>query len=156
MNTIDIAVLLIYIAGVTVFGAYFYRRSLTNEGFTRTNRRLPGWAVALLMVSSKQVLDDWWRFAGIFSGGMLGLFLLGILSRRAASGQAIVGMIAGLLVIIWATFSRNLEGPLANSLHAFMTTVLGTLTIFFVGILLSRWRVRQARGEPPLTLYDLR
>ncbi len=115
-----------------------------------------GTAVALLMVSSKQVLDDWWRFAGIFSGGMLGLFLLGILSRWAASGQAIVGMIAGLLVIIWPTFSRNLEGPLANSLHAFMTIVLGTLTIFVVGVLLSRHRSRQDQSDPPLTLHDLK
>jgi SSS family solute:Na+ symporter len=114
-----------------------------------------GTAVALLMVSSKQVLDDWWRYAGIFSGGMLGLFLLGVLSRRAASGQAIVAMIAGLLVIIWATFSRNLEGPLANSLHAFMTTVLGTLTIFVIGVLLSRHRSRQGQNDPPMTVHDL-
>ncbi|MEE8388896.1 MAG: hypothetical protein V3R65_09995 [Acidiferrobacterales bacterium] len=39
--------MLIYIAGVTVFGAYFYRRSSTSEGFTSANRRLPGWAVGL-------------------------------------------------------------------------------------------------------------
>lgn len=115
-----------------------------------------GTAVALLMVSSKGVLDDWWRYAGIFSGGMLGLFLLGIMSRRAASGQAIVGMVAGLMVIIWATFSRNLEGPLANSLHAFMTTVLGTVTIFVIGVLLSRYRSRQDRADPPLTIHDLK
>jgi len=115
-----------------------------------------GTVVALFMVSSKGVLDDWWRFAGIFSGGMLGLFLLGVLSRRAASGQAIVGMIVGLAVIIWATLSRNLEGPLANSLHAFMTTVLGTLTIFVVGVLLSRHRSRKHRADPPLTVFDLK
>ncbi|MFV1997720.1 MAG: sodium:solute symporter [Acidiferrobacterales bacterium] len=117
---------------------------------------ISGTAVALLMVSSKGVLDDWWRYAGIFSGGMLGLFLLGLLSRRAASGQAIVGMIAGLTVIIWATLSRNLEGPLANSLHAFMTTVLGTLTIFIIGVLLSRRQSRKHRADPPLTVYDLK
>lgn len=116
---------------------------------------ISGTAVAILMVSSKQVLDDWWRYAGIFSGGMLGLFLLGVLSRRAAGGQAIVGMIAGLLVIVWATFSRKLDGPLANSLHAFMTTVLGTLTIFFIGVLLSRHRVRSGKNDPPLTVHDL-
>jgi len=116
---------------------------------------ISGTAVALLMVSSKQVLDDWWRYAGIFSGGMLGLFLLGLLSRRAASAQAVVGMIAGLLVIIWATFSRNLDEPLANSLHAFMTTVLGTLTIFFVGVLLSRHRTRSGKSDPPMTVHDI-
>lgn len=115
-----------------------------------------GTLVALAMVSSKQVLDDWWRYAGIFSGGMLGLFLLGILSRRAASAQAVVGMVAGLLVILWATFGRNLEAPLANSLHAFMTTVLGTLTIFVIGVLLSRHRSHREKSDPPLTVHDLK
>ena len=33
-------------------------------------------------------LDAWWNLAGIASGGMLGLFLLGFLSRRASSTAA--------------------------------------------------------------------
>ncbi len=153
-------------SSATVLLSDVYRRLIKPDASEKQQMRflrsatiilgISGTAVALLMVSSKQVLDDWWRFAGIFSGGMLGLFLLGILSRRASSGQAIVGMIAGLLVIIWATFSRNLEGPLANSLHAFMTTVLGTLTIFVIGVLLSRHRTRQDQSDPPLTLHDLK
>lgn len=151
-------------SSATVLLSDVYRRLIKPDASEKQQMRflrsttiilgISGTAVVLLMVSSKQVLDDWWRFAGIFSGGMLGLFLLGILSRRASSGQAIVGMIAGLLVIIWATFSRNLEGPLANSMHAFMTTVLGTLTIFVIGVLLSRHRTRQDQSDPPLTLHD--
>ena len=153
-------------SSATVLMSDVYRRLLRPDASEQQQMRflriatvvlgICGTAVALVMVSSKQVLDDWWRYAGIFSGGMLGLFLLGILSRRAASAQAIVGMVAGLLVILWATFSRNLEAPLANSLHAFMTTVLGTLTIFVIGVLLSRRRRRQDQGDPPLTVHDLK
>ena len=33
--------------------------------------------VALAMVNAKSVLDIWWKYASILSGGMLGLFLLG-------------------------------------------------------------------------------
>lgn len=153
-------------SSATVLLSDVYRRLIRPDATEKQQMRflrsatvilgIAGTAVAIWMVSSKQVLDDWWRFAGIFSGGMLGLFLLGILSRRATSVQAIVGMLAGLAVILWATFSRSLEGPLANSLHAFMTTVLATLTIFFVGVLLSRRRPRMGQSDPPLTLHDLK
>lgn len=116
---------------------------------------LLGTATALLMISIKSALDAWWSLAGIFSGGMLGLFLLGVFTRRAESTQAIAGMIVGILVILWATFSREMTGPLANSLHGFMTTVLGTLSIFIIGVLLSRHRQRRAKSDPPETVYDL-
>jgi SSS family solute:Na+ symporter len=116
---------------------------------------LLGTCTALLMISIKSALDTWWGLAGIFSGGMLGLFLLGVFSRRAESVQAIAGMVVGIAVILWATLSRDMEGPLANSLHSFMTTVLGTLAIFLVGVLLSRHRARRSRRDPPETLYDL-
>jgi SSS family solute:Na+ symporter len=115
-----------------------------------------GTATALLMISIKSTLDVWWSLAGIFSGGMLGLFLLGALSRRAGSVQAGISMVCGILVIVWAALSRKLGLPLLNPFHAFMTTVLGTLTIFLVGILLSRGRHRrEAKVTPAETIYDL-
>ena len=43
----DVAVLLIYLAGVVGFGCWFVRRSRTTEGFTAAGRSLPGWAVGL-------------------------------------------------------------------------------------------------------------
>jgi len=115
-----------------------------------------GTGTALLMISIKSTLDVWWSLAGIFSGGMLGLFLLGALSRRAGSVQAGIGMVLGILVIVWAALSAQLGLPLANPFHTFMTTVLGTLTIFLVGILLSRGRPRrETKVTPAETIYDL-
>ena len=38
---------------------------------------------ALAMIHIKNALDGWWELAAIFSGGILGLFLLGFVSRRA-------------------------------------------------------------------------
>jgi len=114
-----------------------------------------GTAAALAMISIKSALDVWWNLAGIFSGGMTGLFLLGALSRRTGSPRAAIGVGIGILVILWATLSKDLALPLANPLHAFMTTVIGTLTIFLVGIALSRTRTRRARATPAETIYDL-
>lgn len=114
-----------------------------------------GTATALLMISIKSALDTWWHLAGIFSGGMLGLFLLGAFSRRAAAAQALAAMVAGFAVIIWATFSGKVDAVWANSLHSFMTTVIATIAIFAVGILLSRARERRQKASPAETVFDL-
>ena len=114
-----------------------------------------GTGTALLMISIKSALDVWWNLAGIFSGGMLGLFLLGILSRRARSGQAAIGMVFGLLVIVWATFSPGWSLPFANGMHAFMTAVIGTMAIFLVGLALSSRQSPLSRSEPPKTVHDI-
>jgi len=47
-----------------------------------------GTAKALAMIHVKSALDAWWSLDGIFSGGMLGLFLLGLISRRAKNAGA--------------------------------------------------------------------
>jgi SSS family solute:Na+ symporter len=94
-------------------------------------------------------LDKWWELAGIFSGGMLGLFLLGILSRRAGNPEAATGVILGVLVIAWMVLSKweignPLPSWLRNPLHNLLAIVIGTLAILLVGLLLSRCR-RSAR-----------
>ncbi|MCP3997455.1 MAG: sodium:solute symporter, partial [bacterium] len=96
---------------------------------------------ALAMMSVKSALDAWWQLAGIFSGGMLGLFLLGMISRRARNPAAVTGVSVGVLVIVWMTFSPHWTGrlePLGCPFHSFMTIVVGTLSILLVGLLASR------------------
>jgi SSS family solute:Na+ symporter len=114
-----------------------------------------GTGTALLMISIQHALDAWWRISGIFSGGMLGLFLLGAFSRRTRATQAGAGMVVGLLVILWASFSRGIDAPWANGLDALMTAVIGTTAIFVVGTVLSRGKERRQRATPAETVYDL-
>lgn len=150
-------------SSATILMTDVYRRLLQPQAseahqlrFLRMGTVALGTGTALLMISIKSTLDVWWSLAGIFSGGMLGLFLLGALSRRAGSVQAGIGMVLGILVIVWAALSAQLGLPLANPFHTFMTTVLGTLTIFLVGILLSRGRPRrETKVTPAETIYDL-
>jgi len=102
-------------------------------------------AIAIYTYSSKSILDTWWNLEGIFAGGMLGLFLLGLISKRAQNPQAIIAGVVGLLVILWASMSplsawpeEWLEWPQmweqwANPLHKSMTIVVGTCSIVLVG-----------------------
>jgi len=92
---------------------------------------LLGTGVALAMMSVKSALDAWWSLAAIFSGGMLGLFLLGYVSRKVKSLYALIGAVCGLILITWISFSGQ------TIFHNYMTIVLGTLTIFIVGLLLT-------------------
>lgn len=94
-------------------------------------------AALLLTGHAKNVLDIWWQLSGIFAGGMLGLFLLGLIVKRAGNVAAITGVSIGVLVIFWLS-SAWVPENLKPVLHANLTIVVGTLTIFLVGLGVSR------------------
>ncbi len=98
-----------------------------------------GTATALLLTGdAKSVLDIWWKLSGMFAGGMLGLFLLGLIVRRAGNAAAATGVLLGVVVIAWLGARDWLPERLHAPLHANLTIVAGTLTIFLVGLGLSR------------------
>ncbi|MDA1233061.1 MAG: sodium:solute symporter [Planctomycetota bacterium] len=103
-----------------------------------------GTFTALAMMRVKSALDVWWNLQGIFTGGMLGLFLLGLISKRARNQQEIVAGTVGILLILWLSLSttnlwpKSLSGW-SNPLHSFMTIVLGTSSIVLVGVLAAQF-----------------
>lgn len=75
-----------------------------------------GTLTAMAMIHVKSALDAWWELAGIFSGGMLGLFLLGLIARRAKNAAAATGVVIGVMVILWMSLSARwglLEGTVS-------------------------------------------
>lgn len=112
---------------------------------------LMGTGFALAMIGVQAALDAWWTLSSIFAGGMLGLFLLGMIARRAGNAAAATGVAVGVLVIVWMTFSPRSEllpESLRSPFHSFMIIVVGTLSILLVGLLVSRFRSRTAPGPP--------
>jgi SSS family solute:Na+ symporter len=97
----------------------------------------------IVMIGVKSILDLWWQLAGIFAGGMLGLFLLGMIAKSAGNAVAKLATTIGILVILWMTFSNLLPDHLSafrNPLHMNMVIVIGTLAIFLSGVLLAKFR----------------
>ena len=97
--------------------------------------------VGLAFNGVASALDAWWALASIFSGGILGLFLLGLIVQNTSSKQAAIAVLAGVVVIIWMSlsaliFTGELE-PFQNPLHSNMTIVMGTVTIFILGFVLG-------------------
>ena len=101
---------------------------------------LLGTGMALAMISVKSALDAWWMLAGVFGGGMLGLFLLGLLSRRANPRAALAGVSVGVLIILWMSLSPRWTGAWAawrSPCHSFLTIVFGTAAILLVGLTIT-------------------
>ncbi|MBD3628053.1 sodium:solute symporter [Cyclobacterium sp.] len=102
--------------------------------------------VAIAFNGVESALDAWWALSAIFSGGILGLFLLGFIGKNIKRSYAAIGVVLGVLVIGWMSLSPVIfeEGATFRStFHANLTIVFGTLVIFLVGFLLSAWANRK-------------
>lgn len=133
----------------------FYRRHINRHASEKQGMRVlygttlvlgfAGIGIALAMISVESVLDAWWKLASIFSGGMLGLFLLGYVSRQTRNAEAVAAVIVGVIVILWMSLPNVF--PLAANVHSFLTIVFGTSAIFLTGFLLTQ--LRRRRTPPP-------
>lgn len=131
-----------------------------------------GTGLALVLVRlTENALDIWWALAGIFGGGMTGLFLLGMISRAAKNRAAITGVILGVVVILWLSLPKLTEIGLAlpegtppyqlaltikanlgsrmSPLHTSLIPVIGTLVILLTGMAVT---AITGRGGPSETV----
>ena len=92
-----------------------------------------GIVIGLAMQHINGILDAWWKLSSIFSGGMLGLFLLSLVVRKPSKVGSIIAVIAGLCVIAYMSL------PIFKSpIHTYLTIVFGTTMIFIVGFVLTK------------------
>jgi SSS family solute:Na+ symporter len=90
-----------------------------------------GTIVALLLIRVTSALDAWWTLSGIFGGGMLGLFLLGILCKRAGNAAAILGVLVGIVII----GALSIYPEKTGRIHTFLIPVFGTAVILIGGVI---------------------
>jgi SSS family solute:Na+ symporter len=101
-----------------------------------------GILIGVAMINVKSALDAWWKLASVFSGGMLGLFLLAAFARHVGRAGALAGMVAGVLLILWMSlsplvFTTEATQGWASPFHSYLTIVFGTTTLVVVGFLVS-------------------
>jgi SSS family solute:Na+ symporter len=138
-------------ASATVFTVDIYRRYFKKDMSEKQNLSvlhiatvvfgLFGMVAGIAMIGVKSILDVWWELSGIFAAGMLGLFLLGVISKQTKNHEAIIATIIGISAIMWMTFSYLLPPAyeqFRNPLHKNMIIVIGTLTILLVGISVTK------------------
>jgi solute:Na+ symporter, SSS family len=75
------------------------------------------------------VVNNALAIASFVSGILLGLFLLGILTRRVGQSAALAGVLAGLLAVSFAKFRTPLAWP--------WFALVGSFTVYSVGMIAS-------------------
>jgi hypothetical protein len=75
------------------------------------------------------VVNNALTIAGFVSGILLGLFLLGVLTRRVGQPAALVGVLAGISTVSYAKFGTPLAFP--------WFALVGSSTVFAVGLAAS-------------------
>ncbi len=142
-------------SGSTVILTDYYKRYAKKEVTEKDSMKvlyissltfsIIGIIIGVAMINVQSALDAWWKLASVFSGGMLGLFLLGAFVKTVNVKATIVGVILGLAAILWLSLSPMAftEEPLINfasPFHTYLTIVIGTLIIFFTGFLATIWK----------------
>lgn len=137
-------------SGSTVLLEDYWKRFCPARATEKNNLRfLRAMTVVLAVVSvgialaviwsttDMTILSAWWVIQGVFSGGMLGLFLLSIVSKRANGLAAGVATVLAILTVVYITFGQKLL-PLPVALHTNLSIVLGTIVLVLGGFVLGR------------------
>jgi Na+/proline symporter len=107
-------------------------------------------AIAIVLRHSKSVLEAGLTIGSIPAGALLGVFLLGILTKKPREMAAIVGVAAGLITILLVRF----ETPIAWTWYVLIGTVATFLAALAASLLESRTGLqacllRERESEPP-------
>lgn len=140
-------------SSATLVMSDFYQRFINPDADDRQRMRVlhmatvvwgvlgTGMAIALVRLT-ESALDVWWTLSSVLGSGIVGLFLLGLISRRANSRAAIIAVSYGSLVIAWMVLSASGWWP--SSMVAFespfnnlLVIVVGTACIVGLGSLSS-------------------
>lgn len=125
----------------TVFMADFYRRFKKRDGSVRVARGmtlvfgLAATALACVGGLLGNLLEASTSIINFFGGALVGVFLLGMLSKRAESRGAAFGFLAG--------FSAVLAMALATEVSFMWYSAIGGLTTLIIGELVSRFSGRK-------------
>lgn len=150
-----------YNSSATVFLTDYYKRYINKSSSEKNTMMilylasiiisLAGIGIGIAMINVKSALDAWWKLASIFSGGMLGIFLLGAFTKAKDTISALIATIIGVLIILYLStgplvFGKEIPG---GKLHSYLTIVIGTTVIIIAGFLLAwLFRIRNEEKIP--------
>src|ERR1700735_1236751 len=90
LNTLDLAVIAVYLVGVTLFGLRFKRKQRTLRDYFLANNTIPWWAISLSIVAAETstltvisvpglAFDSDFRFLQLVFGYLIGRVLVAFL-----------------------------------------------------------------------------
>jgi Na+/proline symporter len=114
----------------------FFKPEADEKHYLRVSRAMTLlWGVVLVVIAllaqsvQQSVIELALTIASVPYGSMLGIFLLGVLTRRATGTGAVIGAISGVAVLVGVMAFT----PVAWTWYA----AIGTVTTFTVGMVVS-------------------
>ena len=102
---------------------------------------------------TESALDIWWALSSVLGSGIIGLFLLGLICRRATNRVGMFAVTVGSLVIIWMVLSKSTMWPeslmsIRSPFHDVLVIVVGAVSIVGIGSILPAIPIRQKNEDP--------
>ena len=120
-----------------------------------------GGAALLSTMKSKTLMDTGRILISLVGGGLLGLYLVGFLTRRGDARAVGVGIVLTVLFTVWSMLSDpNLAGRLALPVawrvpfDLYYAKLIGNVLMFVVGYLLGCLLPKRERDLRNLTVWD--
>jgi len=120
----------------------FYRRHFVREAsdahyLTVSRAATIGWGlfacvVAVYAANQGSLIEVVNRYGSFFYGSLLGVFILAIASKRATSTGALVGLVAGMAVVLTVAFS-----PWTRDIAFLWHNLIGAVVVVIVGLTVS-------------------
>jgi Na+/proline symporter len=144
LSTLDLAIIAVYLAGITLFGLRFRKRQRSMRDYFLADRNIPWWAIALSIVAAETSTLTIISIPGLAYDSNL-TFL-----------QVVMGYVVGRIIISFVLLPHYFRGDLYTAYQLIerrfgpqLRTVTSTL------FLLTRAAAEGAR-MPYLSLYRLR
>jgi Na+/proline symporter len=90
-------------------------------------------AIALLASQWGSVLESGLSIASVTLGILLGVFLLGVLTKRPGENSAIAGVVAGAIAMAWVKFGTKIPFTWWVAIGSSVTFAVGYLASFVLG-----------------------
>jgi SSS family transporter len=96
-------------------------------------------AIIILYGTQENIVRKVSSVLGMFSGVLLGIFLLGILLRRSNTPGVMAGAIAGLIIVCWANYGWHTTGPDGQiiGLAPWWPAIISMVSTIVIGYLVS-------------------
>ncbi|MCX6607570.1 MAG: hypothetical protein NTV52_28820, partial [Acidobacteria bacterium] len=95
-------------------------------------------AIALVAQNIQSVLESGLSIASIVYGCLLGVFLLGVLTKHVGERAAMVGMLAGLITNLYVKFGTNI----AWTWYVLIGSAVTVATALLISVFLKEERVQ--------------
>lgn len=96
----------------------------------------------------RSLMEAYFKVIGMFMGALGGLFVLGVLTKKAHATGAMVGILSGVVIMVWAW-----ESGWANG---YLYATIGICSSFIIGYVVSMLVPGTNKNIEGLTLYTMK